>query len=407
MKRSSLVGGLLAALAVIFVLARWTLEREREPSWPDAPPVSGSHAGLIHARVTTVDGRAYRGRLRWGGSEEALWSHRFNGKRKENRWAEHVPAEDLVERDGIELLGFRFGERTIELDRPFVARFGDIRRIDVEAFDLTVTLRSGHVVELDRLSADDVADGLRLWDDEHGVVDLGELQLRTIEFGRGAGQSSELQPLYGLVHSTEGRFDGLVQWNRRACLASDELEAGGVRFDAIRAIDRDRVTLSDGSEVALPESQRRGVHVDVRRFGRVTIPWHAFERIEFRAPLDVPTYSEFEAGESLHGRVRTLSGAEHRGRLVFDLDESESTDTLDAPLDGLDISIPFANIASILTPSTVVLRSGERLEFRQGGDLAESNGGMLIFVAGEDRPRYVRWSEVERILFDGASHDDE
>jgi hypothetical protein len=97
------------------------------------------------------------------------------------------------------------------------------------------------------------------------------------------------------------------------------------------------------------------------------------------------------------------------GRLVFDLDESQITETLDAPSGGVDYTIPFGMVASIVLPASgepstqrvkVMLQSGVELPLMRGGDLGQGNAGMLIFAAGRERPEYLSWAEVQRLDFD-------
>ena len=123
-------------------------------------------------------------------------------------------------------------------------------------------------------------------------------------------------------------------------------------------------------------------------------------------------------GTPLQGRVTTRDGRRLAGRLVYDLDESESTETLDAPWQGVNYSRPFGLVAAIVPPSaadeaaepgpgeaaarpvTVTLHGGEELRLEASGDLGRENAGLLVFVAGEERPEYVSWGEVERIDLD-------
>ena len=97
------------------------------------------------------------------------------------------------------------------------------------------------------------------------------------------------------------------------------------------------------------------------------------------------------------------------GRLVYDLDESETTETLDAPSRGVNYTILFGLIASIVPPgreergaqrTSVTLHDGEDLQLERAGDLGERNAGMLIFVEGRRRPEYVSWIDVEQVDFD-------
>jgi hypothetical protein len=109
------------------------------------------------------------------------------------------------------------------------------------------------------------------------------------------------------------------------------------------------------------------------------------------------------------GSVITSTGQRFAGRLIYDLDESETTETLDAPVQGVDYTIHFGRIASIVLSgregrdserARVILHSGEELQLERTGDLGEKNGGMLIFVDGIERPEYVPWTDVERVDFD-------
>jgi len=158
----------------------------------------------------------------------------------------------------------------------------------------------------------------------------------------------------------------------------------------------------------------RGIYVDDPRYGRVLISWDAFERLDLTPGGSGPAYGDFPPGHALSGRVKTRDGSVFTGRLVFDLDESETTETLDAPFEGVGFIIPFGLVASIVAASgseeregeggvpvaTVTLQNGESLELERDGDLGERNGGMLIFVEGRAHPDYVPWSDVEQVDFD-------
>ncbi|MEJ2206615.1 MAG: hypothetical protein P8170_21195 [Gemmatimonadota bacterium] len=440
MTRSTIAGGAFVALIVVLALAvgRQDLEQEGAPAAAAAPGATRStgvaHEGLLYGRVTTDDGAVYEGRLRWGGDEEALWGNYFNGFKDENPWVGRAPSEGLpTERRSLEVLGIEIAgwERQRDLRRPFMARFGDIARIDPRGRDLQVTLKSGTVFHLDRYGADDLADGVRVWDASRGVVDLGEWRIRSIELlavpssGTAPSSGSAPHPLYGAVRTRHGDFTGLVQWDREQCLGSDTLTGltadgeVGVPFDAIGSIarrsgDSALVTLLDGREIVLSGTRQvgrgnRGIYVDDPRYGRVLVSWDAFERVDFGPGGAGPAYGDFPPGRPLTGSVLTRSGRRLAGRLVYDLDESETTETLDAPLHGVDYTIPFGLIVSIVLPgpeerearrARVSLQSGEELRLELTGDLGEQNGGMLIFVDGRLRPDYVPWTDVEQVDFD-------
>ncbi len=339
-----------------------------------------------------------------------------------------MPPERLPkERRPIEIFGVEIADREhpIDLGRLFMARFGDIARIEARGRDVRVTLKSGTVFDLDRFSASDFDDGVRVWDGRRGVVDLDSLRIRAIELLPTPRPGAAPDRLHGTVRTRQGDFTGFVQWDREECVGSDELDghtADGelsLRFDTIRSIarrsrDSSLVTLLDGREIVLSGTREvghgnRGVYVDDPRYGRVLVSWDAFERIEFSPGGSGPAYGDFPPGGPLTGSVTTRDGRRLAGRLVYDLDESEITETLDAPSEGVDYTIPFGLIASIVLPgpeergaqrARVTLHSGEELQLERTGDLGEGNAGMLIFVDGRQRPEYVPWTDVEQVDLD-------
>ena len=175
----------LVPLVVAGLLAyRWATPRPPEPdafgsSRPDVAPLE-AHPSVLYGRVTTDDGGTYEGPMRFGGHEEMFWGDHFNGTKDENPWAADVPPEHLLERRPRKFLGVELDrERRIDLERPFMVRFGDIERVERRGGRLEVTLKSGTVFDLDRFGADDFADGVRVWDGSRGVVDLEETRPAT------------------------------------------------------------------------------------------------------------------------------------------------------------------------------------------------------------------------------------
>jgi hypothetical protein len=413
----------------------------RSPAIPSAAtaPAAENHPvaetqGFLYGRITAVDGATYEGRLRWGGHEEAFWGDFFNGSKRKNPWLAQVPPGLLpIERHPITIFGFTIlhRERRSDVVRQLMTWFGEIARIESRGREVRVTLKSGTVFDLDRLEASDFDDGVRVWDGRRGVVDLDSLRIRTIELLPTPALGAAPHRLHGTVRTRQGDFTGFVQWDREEGVDSDELHghaAAGersLRFDTLRSIarrspDSSLATLLDGREIELsgnPEvgQGNRGIYVDDRRYGRVLISWDAFERVDFSpgapgAPADSgPAYSDFPPGHPLRGSVTTRAGRRLAGRLVYDLDESETTDTLDAPSQGVDYTIPFGLIASIVPPgreergarlARVTLQSGEKLQLERTGDLGEGNAGLLIFGAGRPRPEYVPWADVAKVDLD-------
>jgi len=445
MTKATIAGGALAIVLVVLLalLAGYrafkpTLEQEEEPAavtsqattLATADAASEVHQGFIFGRVTTDDGAIYEGRLRFGGNEEAFWGDYFDGFKAQNPWVAQTPLEQLTERRPLEIFGvevFRW-ESQADLSRPFMSRFGDIARIEPNGRDLRVTVKSGTMFHLDLYAADDFADGVRVWDGRGGVVDLDEAQIRAIDLLPNSRLGTVSDRLHGTVRTRGGDFTGFIQWNRVNGSGTDELNgltADGelsLRFETVRSIarkssDSSLVTLVGGKEIVLSDNSDVGpdslrIYVDDRRYGRVLIPWDAFERVDFNPGGSGPAYGDFPTGRPLTGEVTTRDGRRLAGRLVYDLDESETTETLDAPSQGVDYTILFGLIASIelpapkehgAGPSKVTLHGGEVLQLDPVGDLGGGNAGMLIFVDGRKQPEYVRWIEVKEIHFDRPS----
>jgi hypothetical protein len=258
------------------------------------------------------------------------------------------------------------------------------------------------------------------------VADLDSLRIRAIELLPTSRSGAVPDRLHGTVRTRQhDDFNGFVQWDREKCVGSDELAGltdGGersIRFDAIRSIarrsrDSSLVTLLDGREIVLSGARavgegNRGVYIDDPRYGRVLVSWDAFERLEFSPGGSGPAYDDFPPGGPLTGSVTTRAGRRLAGRLVYDLDESEFTETLDAPSEGVDYTIPFGLITSIVLPGPegrggrcgrVTLHSGRELQLECAGDLGQRNAGMLIFVDDRQPPEYVRWTDVEQVTLD-------
>ncbi len=386
-----------------------------------------AYRGFLYGRVTEQGGASYQGRLRFGGDEEAFWGDQFNGVRDANPWAALVTAEDLTEQRPVEVLGVRIAhrERTIPLRRPFAARFGDLVRIEPDGRNIRLTLKSGAEVVLDRFSADDLADGIRVWDEEGGVVHLEERRIAAIAFQPTPPLRGAPGRLHGTVQTVHGEFTGFVQWNREQGVGADELAMNTVdgpvrvRLETIRSIVRRSpedalVTLLDDRTFRVSGNRgfgrrNRGIRVDDARYGRVLVPWHAVERLDLNTGGSGPGYDDYPPGRPLAGSVTTRSGDRFVGRLVYDLDESETTEALDAPAAGLDYSIPFELIVSIAPPPprdctfrpvVLTLRSTEELHLDCAGDLDPGNGGMLILFDDGERSEYVPWPEVVLVDLD-------
>ncbi|HYG65647.1 MAG TPA: hypothetical protein VEL74_23895, partial [Thermoanaerobaculia bacterium] len=290
MTKAKIAGGAFATVLVLLALAAGyrAFQPDAEPGAAASPAATPStspspspsaaaaeaHQSFLYGRVTAVGGATYEGRLRWGegGGQEAFWGDYFNGSKEENPWAAHVPLERLPkERHPIEIFGIELvqRERPIDLGRLFMARFGDITRVEGSVSGVRVTLKSGTVFDLNRNAASDLDDGVRVWDATRGVIDLDSRLIKTIELLPAPRSGAAPSRLHGTVRTRQGDFTGFVQWDREEGVGSDELNGFtgdselSLRFATIRSITRrsgesSLVTLLDGREVVLSGTSEAG-----------------------------------------------------------------------------------------------------------------------------------------------------
>ena len=385
-------------------------------------PALAGDEGFIYGKLTTRDGKTYEGRLRWD-DEEAFWGDFFNSSKEDNPWIDEAPRfARRDDRKTIEVFGIKIGsfDGHFDDDRQFVARFGDIAKLEPHTGDeVTVTLKDGSTFEVEG-GSNDVEAKVRVWDRSLGDVDVEWRRIRSIVFTPAPARVEGAEPrLWGKVKTREGVFTGFVQWDQEECVASDELDGEdrdgddlSVKMGTIRAIekrssDSSTVVLADGRTIVLSDtndvdSSNRGIYVEDPRYGRVLIDWKAFERVDFSPGGSGPGYQAYKPGARLQGMVTTSDGRKLVGRLVYDLDESETTEMLDGDRRNVTYSIPFALIATVMPrtdSSRVTLRSGEELTLEDSTDVSEDNAGLLIFEPKKPKPTYVRWDEVERVDF--------
>jgi len=385
------------------------------------PLLAASDAGFLYGRVTTESGTTYEGRLRWG-DEEAFWGDFFNGTKRDRTFPDEMP-ESLKRSDPVKIFGItlRWGTSDHDVSRVFKARFGDIREIRVLGRDsATVVMKSGSEYRIDG-GSNDLGGEIQVWDDSIGEVTLDWDRIETIEFMATPKRLDvDVRRLYGTVRTTSGEFTGFVQWDQDECLSLDKLDGDSqeaslsIAMGRIRSIERrsrssSRVVLKDDRELILDgsndvDSSNNGIFVDDPRFGRVLVHWDAFERIDFSEPQDSgPAYDAFEPTGPLRATVTDSSGNTHRGRIVYDLDESESWEFLDGRAREIEYVIPLGMVASIVPQdrhsSRVILKNGEEVELEDAADVDDGNDGMLI-LGQDDRQSYVPWDEIRRIDFE-------
>lgn len=389
--------------------------------WLPAPGAAAADSkGFLYGTVSTTSGATYEGRLRWG-KEEAFWTDHFNASKASRPLAREIPREHQEGEQTLRVLGRSLGMRWDEgPTRQLVVRFGDLRSILPEGSDeAKLVLKSGATVEADG-GSNDLGGRVTVWDRTIGEVKLDWERIRRIDFKPAPADLPGLPGrLFGTVRTTSETLRGFVQWDKEECLTTDlldgETEDGklAVEMGKIRSIERrgrssSSVTLKDGRTLVLRgtndvDGDNRGIFVDDPRFGRVLVPWRAFDRVDFEEAGSGPGYDDFPALGPLEGKVTTRAGAVHSGRVVFDADESEGWETLDGTSSRLEYSIPFSMVASVSpagsTGARVVLKGrSEELKLEESTDVTPANAGVFV-LEGTAKRTYVPWKDVARIDF--------
>lgn len=387
-----------------------------------APAAAADAGGFIHGTVLTRSGGEYTGVLRWG-DEEAFWDDVFHSAKRGLEHLERYEDETADDGDRQERWWHLFGKRfrvSWEDDasgRIFAARFGDIAEIEVLGdAEAEVRMKTGSTYRVEGY-ANDVTATIHVADAALGAIEVPWRKIERIRFSAApAGTPAPARRLAGTVVGDHGTFDGFVMWDSQECLSSDELDGDSedgrmsIPMGRIAAIERHsrssaKVTLVDGRELVLDgtndvDSSIRGIFVEDPRFGRVELGWDGFRRLELRqASGSGRGYDAFDGGGPLEGRVTTVGGSTHSGRLVYDLDEAEAWEMLHGGVDGIEYAIPFAMVASVEPDrrggAVVGLTSGEELRLEDGQDVTDRNDGVVVIR--DDGETYASWKEIRRI----------
>ena len=391
---------------------------------------TAENQGFIYGTVITESGTEYEGFLRWG-KQEAFWDDIFHSMKTELPWAE--VALDYLEDHAREDRRSRHGEVKVfkwriawEDDgyssRVFSARFGDIEKIRVTDDDAAeVTMRSGEVYDVAGYS-DDVGGRIHVLDASLGEIDLKWDRIETITFSAApSGLKPPAKRLYGTVETEIGSFVGYIMWDKEECMSTDlldgESEDGDVsiemgRISSIEPRGRSSsiVELDDGRRLRLRgtndvNDDNRGIMVEDERFGKITVAWDSFDRLEFStAPGSGRGYDEYDNHSFLHGTVVDIDGEEYTGQLVYDIDETESWEALNGRDRDVEFAIPFVNIVSIepygQDSAIVVLKSGEEVELEDSQDVSDAHDGILVLDAEGEVVAWVTWDDLEIVRFD-------
>jgi hypothetical protein len=394
-------------------------------------PAGADNRGFIYGRVMTESGTDYEGFLRWG-KQEAFWDDIFHSMKTDLPYADVAMdyIEDNYDRDerksrGGEMKVFRWKiewEDDGYASRVFSARFGDIASIRVTGDDAAeVTMRSGSVYDVEGYS-DDVGGRIHVLDASLGEIDLKWDRIEAIEFM--AAPRDAVPParrLYGVVETEIGEFEGYIMWDKEECLSTDlldgdtedgdvSIEMGRISSIEPRGRSSSIVILDDGRKLRLRGSNdvnddNRGIMVETERYGKITVAWDSFDRLEFRdAPGSGRGYDDYARHGVLLGTVVDVDGREHTGQIVYDIDESESWEALNGRDRDVEFAIPFEMIASIAPygrdSAVVTLRGGEEIELEDSQDVSDSHDGILVLDEQGEVLSWIAWDDVEIVRFD-------
>jgi len=389
-----------------------------------------SNQQFIYGEITTVDDEKYKGHIRWG-DEEVFWFDFFNSTKignENSKWLSKSEEQALSQ--GIENKNWwgKVTERGWKSDgiqsHVFACQFGDIKSIEFHASERVVlTFKNGNELEL-KGGSNDIGTKVQLSDDELGILKLDWKRIKKVEFMQ-APNNKECafgKPLYGIVKTIRGEFEGFLQWDHDERLDKDVLNGRSsdgdmdIEFGKIKSIRRSEnkslVILNSGRKFELGGTNdvnngNRGIIVSTPNYGRVDIPWDEFVEIEFReTPENVGVaYDDYQGSKKLKATVNTFDDEFISGEIVFDLDEALQLEMLNGNDDHVEYFIPFGAIKEI-TPmnrkeSKVTLSNGESFLLDGKVDVNEDNDGVLVyFKTSSDKPKYVAWSEVQKITFE-------
>jgi uncharacterized protein YlzI (FlbEa/FlbD family) len=388
-----------------------------------AAVASDDHQGFLYGRVLTESGSEYTGFLRWG-SQEAFWDDLFHSGKEDLPYLDELDDDEIralkkSRRRGFSL--FRDWGDHYDVSRMFIARFGDIEKIEpMGEGEADVRMKNGNEYEVSGV-ADDVTSKIHVNDNTMGKIELHWDRLESIEF-MPVPKSADpgVWRLHGKVITDEGDFEGYIQWDKQECINTDKLDGDtddgdvSIEMGRIRSIESNgrrssTVTLRDGRSFKLSGSndvnnENRGIMVEDPRYGRVTVHWKAFEIITFSEPgKSGKGYNDYPARGPLQGTVTDDRGNTYKGRIVIDLDEAEGWEILNGDVGHVEFDIPIYRIATLeprgRDETRVTLTNGEKLVLEDGQDVTDDNAGVLVIEAGKEAV-YIEWDDVEKIEFD-------
>jgi hypothetical protein len=379
--------------------------------------------GRICGKIHTRDGETFKGPIRWD-KNEAFWDDILDAtKKREGTHREGSRREKVVRILGIKIVWDVEGS---ESHASSGIQFGYLQSLERRSRNRAIlTLKNG-----DRItfygSGTDVGSGIRglvIHDPDEGEVELDWDDLDLVEFGEcDPDEITEPdQRLYGEVETRRGdTFKGFICWDVDELFYSDILDGEErhrnrkIPFGKIKVIERrssssawvelrngDKMTLSGTNDV---DSGNRGIVVLDPQFGRVTIRWDEFDRLEFLddGEKHLLTFDQFEDPRPLYGVAYDEDNDSYEGFIRWDDDETESWELLDGEYKGLEMDVEFSQIAQIEKKSSssvlITLKNGNSFRLSGSNDVNDQNKGIYI-TTDRGKETELDWDDFDRVVF--------
>jgi hypothetical protein len=386
---------------------------------------SGAQAqrGRICGTVHTRDGETYRGPIRWD-KNEAFWDDILDATKR--RDGSHRDARRREKTVSILGLKITWDEEGSESSASSGIPFGYLKSLERKSRNRAeLTLKNGADI-IFYGSATDVGSGVRgivIQDPEEGEVDLDWEDLDVIDFGE-CKPDEITEPetrLYGEVETRRGdTFKGFICWDVDEVFYSDILDgeeghrSRKIPFGKIQAIERRSsssawVELRDGDKMRLSgtndvDSGNRGIIILDPQYGRVTVGWDEFDRLELLDDGDkhLLSYDQFADPKPLHGVVYDEDGDSYEGYIRWDDDETESWERLDGEYRDVSVDVEFSQIDRIEKRSSnsvlVTLKNGNSFRLSGSNDVNEENKGIYVTTDKGDEIE-VDWWDFDKVIF--------
>jgi len=378
--------------------------------------------GRICGTIYTRDGESFRGPIRWD-KNEAFWDNILDAtKKREGSHREGSRREKHVSILGLKIT---WDEQGSEGQASSGIQFGYLKSLERRSKNrATLSLKNGDKITFYG-SGTDVGSGIReivIWDPDEGEVNLDWDDVDLVEFDE-CEPDEIIEPdkrLYGEIETRRGdTFKGFICWDVDELFYSDILDGEEkhrnrkIPFGKIKVIERrsssstwvelrngDKMRLSGTNDV---NSGNRGIVIFDLQYGRVTISWDEFDRLEFLDDGDkhLLRYDQFENPKPLYGVVYDEDGDSFQGYIRWD-DETESWERLDGEYRDLDVDVEFSQIAQIEKRSSnsvlVTLKNGNSFKLSGSNDVNEENKGIYVTTDDGDEIE-LDWWDFDKVIF--------